>query len=422
MSDATVRHLSALILGVVALWMAAVSQRPEPALVAVPFLVVAAIGALTARAPAVAATVVLAEDEPTEGDVVRVTLTLVSSSGSGRARVRWVLPHGLSSTDDTDVEVVVSPAPLDVAIDVVVTTWGAIDPVIVEVESSDRWGTVTARSQARTAPLRVMPLETTLRSIVPPRALASLTGSHLSRQRGDGIEYMDARPFAPGDRVRSINWRMTARRQEVWVDERRPDRNGDVVLFIDSFVSVGSSLDSTLRRCVELAGALADHHIAANDRVGLVDLGGVLRWVRLGGGTRQLYRIVDTLIETQTRPASVHKSIDVVPPRAIPASSLVVVLSPLVDGRGIDAVRALRARGQDVVVIEVPARSFAPVPDGASRDLRLAHRAWEAEVASVRRDLRSRGVAMAQWEPGTPIDPVIAELLPFRQGVLRAAR
>ena len=39
------------------------------------------------------------------------------------------------------------------------------------------------------------------------------------RARGEGIEFADLRPFVPGDRVRRVNWRASARRGELWVNE-----------------------------------------------------------------------------------------------------------------------------------------------------------------------------------------------------------
>ena len=47
----------------------------------------------------------------------------------------------------------------------------------------------------------------------------------MARAKGDGIEFADIRPFVPGDRVRRINWRASARRPGLWVNESHPERN-----------------------------------------------------------------------------------------------------------------------------------------------------------------------------------------------------
>ena len=46
---------------------------------------------------------------------------------------------------------------------------------------------------------------------LPPR-LRGLTGAHASRRPGEGGGLRDVHPFAPGDRLRRIDWRVTARR------------------------------------------------------------------------------------------------------------------------------------------------------------------------------------------------------------------
>ena len=64
-----------------------------------------------------------------------------------------------------------------------------------------------------------------LRSLLRPRETQPYVGEEVSRRRGDGIEYADIRQFAFGDMVTRINWRATARRGELWVNDRHPERN-----------------------------------------------------------------------------------------------------------------------------------------------------------------------------------------------------
>ena len=92
--------------------------------------------------------------------------------------------------------------------------------------------------------------------------------------KGEGIEYADIRDFVPGDRVRSINWRASARRQTLVVNERHPERNTDVVLFVDSFVDVRNGDRSVLEDAVRAAATLATRYLERRDRVGLVGFGG----------------------------------------------------------------------------------------------------------------------------------------------------
>jgi uncharacterized protein (DUF58 family) len=195
--------------------------------------------------------------------------------------------------------------------------------------------------------------------------------------------------------VRAINWRASARRQGLVVNERHPERNADVVLFLDSFVDVRSDDRSVLEEAVRAAAALATRYLERRDRVGLVGFGGVLRWLQPGLGTTQRYRLIETMVETGVEPTYTWRDVNVIPVRVLPPASLVLALTPLVDPRFVNAVQDLRARRFDVVVIEVD-----PVPlvrPGRSEVERSAYRLWLLEREVLRARLERSGIGIATW-------------------------
>lgn len=418
MGRLTVRVVGGGIIAVTALFVAVLARRADAVVVAAPFVLMAFTG-LATQVPKVSARLVVPE-RLLEGESAPAVLELEVNGARGRVRVTPFAPHGLELVDDAGYEILVGPGPHRLEWDVRSLRWGLMGPLRVGLVVTDRFGTRAVRRVVSSGPIRVIPLEETVRRVVAPYSLRTIAGAHLSRQRGDGVEFVDTREFTPGDRARDVNWRVTARRGELWVDQRRPERSGEVVLFLDTFASLGDDADSTLRRSAEVAAALARRHIGINDRVGLVDLGGLLRWVRPGGGTSQLYRLIDTIVETEQFASSAVKTVDVLPSRALPRRCLVVALTPLIDVRGIDAIRTLRARGFDVVVVEVGPTGF--LPEAGTERARLARRLWEMEREALRAELRGRGVAVAEWRAGEAIDSVLDALGVFRVAVLRAAR
>ena len=191
----------------------------------------------------------------------------------------------------------------------------------------------------------------------------SFFGNQVARQKGEGIEFADLRPFVAGDRVRRINWRASARRGELWVNELHSERNADVVIFLDSFAEARRADGGTLDLAVRAAAGLAHGYLREKDRVGLVSFGGVLNWLLPGSGLVQLYRVVDSLLDTEIILNYAWKDIDILPRRTLPPKALVLALTPLIDERAVGALLDLRARGFDLAIIEVsPCRSPPPAP------------------------------------------------------------
>jgi uncharacterized protein (DUF58 family) len=260
--------------------------------------------------------------------------------------------------------------------------------------------------------LRAYPSPPTIHRIISPLQTQAFAGSEVARVKGEGVEYADIRDFVPGDRVRSINWRASARRQGLVVNERHPERNTDVVLFIDSFADVRGGGRSVLEDAVRAAAALATRYLERRDRVGLVGFGGVLRWLQPGMGATQRYRLIETMLETGVAPTYTWRDVNLIPARIIPAASLILALTPLVDERFIAAIGDLRGRRFDVAVVEVD-----PVPlvqPGRSETDKQAYRLWLLEREVLRARLVALGIGVATWG-ADDLDTVLEEVRTYRR-------
>jgi len=186
-----------------------------------------------------------------------------------------------------------------------------------------------------------------------------------------------------------------------------------VILFVDSFEEARQSDAGTLDLAVRATAALADAYIARRDRVGLVSFGGILRWLTPGMGRVQLYRIVDALLDTEVVLSYYWTEIEVIPRRTLTPHALVIALSPLLDRRSVGALLDLRARGYDLAVVDVSPLPFTQRP---TRGLdSVAYDIWMLRRDAVRHRLRRAGVAVAEWQDGTPLDAVLEEVRSFRR-------
>jgi uncharacterized protein (DUF58 family) len=213
--------------------------------------------------------------------------------------------------------------------------------------------------------------------------------------------------------VRRINWRASARRGGLWVNELHPERNADVVLLLDSFAEARGADEGTLDRAVRAAFALAAEHLRERDRVGLVTFGGILSWLLPGMGARQLYRIVDALLEAEVVVNYAWKGVASIPRRTLPPQSLVICLTPLLDERTAAALLDLRGRGFDLAVVEISPLGL--VEPGRRETEALAYRIWRLRREAVRSRLGRAGVPVGTWDDERPLAPAIEEVQSFRR-------
>jgi uncharacterized protein (DUF58 family) len=387
--------------------------RVELVALAAPFALASVIGASLVRDPGVEASLELDRDRALEGDVVPLAIGLTSPGGADRVELLLTVPNELVAEGGHARALALSRS-RSVDVPLRCTRWGAfaVGPVLLRV--SDRLGfhSWEARAGAR-QPLRVYPSVETMHTLLAPLETQAFIGNQLSRAKGDGIEFADIREWAPGDRVRSINWRATARRGELHVNQQHPERNTDVVLFLDTFADVRSGMHGTLDLTVRAAASLAHRYLQRKDRVGVVSFGGFASWLLPSSGTRQLYRIVDSLLQMDIVLTFAAKGLDILPPRTLPPKALVLALTPLLDPRSAAALLDLRARGFDLVVIEVSPLPF--VDSGGDELARLAYRLWRLSRESLRLRYEYAGVPVVEWRDGEPLDVVLEEVTAFRR-------
>lgn len=412
-----------LAIGAAGLIAGPVLGRPEPVIIVAPLLLAAVLALLLVEDPSVDVEVSVSQDRVLEGDEVEVELVLRAP-----VRVRWlelvtVLPRGLVPREATGVLGVRLEPLVERRISIVVSgrRWGTYRVGKVVLRARDRFGFFAFESVVdRSLPIRVFPRPETLQRVVRAAETQLYAGNELSRGAGDGIEFSGVRPYAPGDEIRRVNWRLSSRRPEVHVNERHPERSTDVVILLDTFTDLaGDGDESSLATAVRGAYSVVDHYLRRRDRVGLIALGSSIRWLAPGMGLAQGYRIVETLLDARATPSVMWKGVDLIPPRSLPPEALVLALSPLVDQRAIENLLDLRGRGFDVAVVEVRPEAFIPPPDNPFGE--SARRLWHLQRELLRDRFRRLGVPVASWSPDAPLQVALEEIRAFRQHSRRSA-
>ena len=389
--------------------------RPELAGLGAPFALVLAVG-LSLPPPRVEASVRLGRERVLEGDEIEAELSL-SSSETCEAHVALVLPSGIVPADEPVAFVLglSRGAPRSVTVRLVCERWGAYRLGELRLRSGDRARLRLAdRLIGGSAVLRVYPGRERLQSLVTPLETQPFAGNRVSRTKAEGIEFADIRPYVPGDRIRRLNWRASSRGQTLYVNQQHPERNADVILFLDSFAEARRKDTGTLDQAVRAAATLAEHYLSVQDRVGIVGFGGIVRWLTPASGTLQSYRIAEALLETEVNFSYVWKRIDVLPARSLTPQALVIALSPLLDERGMYALVDLRRRGFDLAVVDVSPILFANSSEGGVPDPQ-ALRLWRLWRETLHLRYQELGVAVAEWTGGESLAKVVEEVRAFRR-------
>ena len=108
-------------------------------------------------------------------------------------------------------------------------------------------------------------------SFLPRQAVHSLlAGRYASRMRGRGLNFEEIRDYRPGDDVRSIDWKVTARLRQPHVRVFNEERDRQGLLVVDQRLSMffGSRFAMKSVTAAQAAAIAAWRVLAAGDRVG----------------------------------------------------------------------------------------------------------------------------------------------------------
>jgi uncharacterized protein (DUF58 family) len=131
----------------------------------------------------------------------------------------------------------------------------------------------------------------------------AFAGAYHSVYKGRGLSFAAVRPYVPGDDVRSIDWKVTARTGEPFIRQHVEERELTVMLVIDGSASVlFGTIDRQKRDfAAELGAALAYMAITNNDRAGLLIFSDkVEHYVPPRKGRKHILRLIRDLLTIET--------------------------------------------------------------------------------------------------------------------------
>lgn len=119
---------------------------------------------------------------------------------------------------------------------------------------------------------RISSLELRARLIVE----GLMTGTHRSPYQGVSVEFAQHRPYAPGDDIRHVDWKVLARADKVYLKQYQEETNLQLILVVDASESMGFGSVKTddqpwtkYDHATSLAASLAYMAVHQADSVGL---------------------------------------------------------------------------------------------------------------------------------------------------------
>ena len=265
-----------------------------------------------------------------------------------------------------------------------------------------------------------------------------LSGLHASPFQGFSVEFSEHRRYEPGDDPRDIDWQVYARTDRIYIKRYQAETNITGYLLMDLSRSMGYTWRQNLTKfdyAICLAAAISYLMIHQQDPVGLLTFDEELR-ASLPARSRRSHLADILAVLQQCKPSGSSLIAENLRRAAsmIRHRSLMMIMSDLLDDPDeiLQAVRALRFRGHDVILFHILDEAEVTFPFTGSVDL-LEPESDDNEVvdaSSVRADYlqalddlrtqyrttcQSIGADYVPLDTSMPFDTALVEYLSQRQ-------
>lgn len=203
-----------------------------------------------------------------------------------------------------------------------------------------------------------------LRRRMQIRARSGDGGEHLAKRRGGSAEFLEHRPYAPGDDLRRVDWLAFARTGEPVLKLFRSEEDVVVRLVVDASASLEAGNPSKLLVAKKLAASVGYMALASSERAQVFAASvGVDRMREPTRGRSALPKLLRELDEISARGGTdLAAAIDGVVQRSLRPGMLVVVSDFMDPGPFDAAVTRAASAGHDVALLQVLAQEEVRPP------------------------------------------------------------
>lgn len=193
-----------------------------------------------------------------------------------------------------------------------------------------------------------------------------MAGQYKSVFRGSGIEFEEVREYCPGDDVKSLDWKVSARLGKPFVKLYKEERESIVMLLIDMSASLnfGTFWGGKLERAAEVASVLAFNAIKNNDKVGVLFFTDrVEKYIPPKKGSSHIWRVIKEIFTfvPQGSGTDISEALDYMA-KISKKRSFVFVLSDFLDKGYLKSLRTIRQK-HEIIGVMIHDPGSADLPD-----------------------------------------------------------
>jgi uncharacterized protein (DUF58 family) len=194
---------------------------------------------------------------------------------------------------------------------------------------------------------------------------SNLAGQYRSAFRGSGLVFNDIREYMPGDDVKHIHWKVTARSGKVYIKSYEEDRELNIVIALDiSSSTTAGSVKSKYRRGLEFCGIVSMLAKMSQDSLGLCMFSDKIeKYLPVSKSRTQIKRILLELLEERRHTPSTNLAEALTYlSQNLKRNSVVFVISDFFSPHYLDELRLLSMK-HDVIAVMLEDQLDYNLPD-----------------------------------------------------------
>ncbi|HET6406141.1 MAG TPA: DUF58 domain-containing protein [Candidatus Thermoplasmatota archaeon] len=226
-----------------------------------------------------------------------------------------------------------------------------------------------------------------------------LMGDHQVNRPGDGFDFFALREYVPGDTLRSVNWKASARTGKMMVNQMMRTTAAEVTIFVDgrAITAAGREDESARVMIARTVASFTEFVFVRKDQPRLYIYSDHVREIEPQPPERMIPYTLETLAELQPKGNfPVRLAMSQALPSLKPMTPCIFITSALDDDTLVEAVSTLLANNMQVAVVSPRPHSLPGVEGELARALL-------AERETVLREVGGLGAVVIELDPGASL-------------------